>query len=40
MSRPCWRGVILDGRLDMNRRSERKGRRAEWFAAIALMLKG
>lgn len=27
-------------RLDNKRRSERKGRRAEWFAAFALMLKG
>ena len=27
-------------KLDRKRRSERKGRRAEWFAAIALMLKG
>ncbi|WP_417410701.1 YraN family protein [Hoeflea sp.] len=27
-------------RLDRKRRSERKGRRAEYFAALALMLKG
>ncbi|MEP3437933.1 MAG: YraN family protein [Hoeflea sp.] len=27
-------------RLDRKRRSERKGRRAEWLAALALMLKG
>lgn len=27
-------------RLDRKRRFERKGRRAEWFAALALMLKG
>ena len=27
-------------RLDRKRRSERKGRRAEWLAAFALMLKG
>ncbi|MGJ8569524.1 MAG: YraN family protein [Hoeflea sp.] len=27
-------------KLDRKRRSERKGRRAEWFAALALMLKG
>ncbi|MCY0093178.1 YraN family protein [Hoeflea ulvae] len=27
-------------RLDSRRRSERKGRRAEWVAAFALMLKG
>lgn len=32
---------MSDGnRLDRKRRSERKGRRAEWFAALALMLKG
>ncbi|AKI02493.1 putative endonuclease related to Holliday junction resolvase [Hoeflea sp. IMCC20628] len=29
-----------DDRLNSKRRSERKGRRAEWFAALALMLKG
>ena len=34
------RGVSADNRLDRKRRSERKGRRAEWFAALALMLKG
>lgn len=28
------------GRLDRKRRSERKGRRAEYFAALALLLKG
>lgn len=27
-------------RIDRKRRSERKGRRAEYFAALALMLKG
>lgn len=27
-------------KLARKRRSERKGRRAEWFAALALMLKG
>lgn len=27
-------------KLDGKRRSERKGRRAEWLAALALMLKG
>jgi putative endonuclease len=32
--------VSADNRLDRKRRSERKGRRAEWFAALALMLKG
>ncbi len=29
-----------EDRLDSKRRFERKGRRAEWFAALALMLKG
>lgn len=28
------------GKLDRKRRFERKGRRAEWLAALALMLKG
>lgn len=28
------------GRLESKRRFERKGRRAEWLAALALMLKG
>ena len=28
------------GNLDRKRRYERKGRRAEWMAALALMLKG
>jgi len=32
--------VSADDRLDRKRRSERKGRRAEWLAALALMLKG
>lgn len=32
--------MSADNRLDRKRRSERKGRRAEWFAALALMLKG
>lgn len=27
-------------KLERKRRSERKGRRAEWFAAMALLLKG
>ena len=29
-----------DGRLASKRRFERRGRRAEWMAALALMLKG
>jgi len=32
--------VSPDGNLDRKRRSERKGRRAEWLAALALILKG
>tara|TARA_R110002020_G_scaffold87061_3_gene214916 strand:- start:11657 stop:12025 length:369 start_codon:yes stop_codon:yes gene_type:complete len=32
--------VSAGDRLDRKRRSERKGRRAEWLAALALMLKG
>jgi len=32
--------VSAGGRLDRKRRSERKGRRAEYFAALALLLKG
>lgn len=32
--------MSADDRLDRKRRLERKGRRAEWFAAFALMLKG
>jgi len=32
--------VSSGNRLDRKRRFERKGRRAEWFAALALMLKG
>jgi putative endonuclease len=32
--------VSAGGRLGRKRRLERKGRRAEWFAALALMLKG
>jgi len=32
--------VSPTGRLESKRRFERKGRRAEWLAALALMLKG
>ena len=32
--------MSADDRLDRKRRSERKGRRAEWLAALALLLKG
>jgi len=32
--------VSPGGKLDRKRRFERKGRRAEWLAALALMLKG
>jgi putative endonuclease len=32
--------VSAGGKLTRKRRSERKGRRAEWLAAFALMLKG
>ena len=32
--------MSADDRLARKRRSERKGRRAEWFAALALLLKG
>tara|TARA_R110000850_G_scaffold8041_2_gene29984 strand:+ start:283 stop:651 length:369 start_codon:yes stop_codon:yes gene_type:complete len=32
--------VSAGDRLDRKRRSERKGRRAEYFAALTLMLKG
>ena len=32
--------MTSDNKLARKRRSERKGHRAEWFAALALMLKG
>ena len=32
--------MSADNKLARKRRSERKGRRAEWFAALALLLKG
>ncbi|MEM5495664.1 YraN family protein [Hoeflea sp. AS16] len=32
--------MSADDRLARKRRLERKGRRAEWFAALALLLKG